>query len=177
MGLGILAIFAFDAAAGAPVEVAVFALIAAITFAATALATRRDRRPSAPLDGVTGPSARMSPDPGADRRVRQPVWSGLFTHGLAARVPQPARPLALTSIKAIHTVIFVSIAGLVAAVAWDGVRGLPRRRTAFAAAVALAESLVYASNNRVCPLTPLAEELGAASGSVTDIFLPEPSAD
>lgn len=38
MGLGVLAIFAFDAAAGAPVEVAVFALIAAITLAATALA-------------------------------------------------------------------------------------------------------------------------------------------
>ncbi len=38
MGLGVLAIFAFDAAAGAPVEGAVFALIAAITIVATALA-------------------------------------------------------------------------------------------------------------------------------------------
>lgn len=37
MGLGVLAIFVFDAAAGAPVEVAVFALIAAITIVATAL--------------------------------------------------------------------------------------------------------------------------------------------
>ena len=116
----------------------------------------------------------MSPESGTDQRVRQPVWSGLFTHGLAARVPQPVRPLALAAIKAIHTVIFVSIATLVAAVAWDGVRAHPRRRTAFAAAVAIAESTVYASNNRVCPLTPLAEELGAESGSVTDIFLPEP---
>jgi hypothetical protein len=25
----------------------------------------------------------------------------------------------------------------------------------------------------VCPLTPLAEELGASSGSVTDIYLPD----
>ena len=108
-----------------------------------------------------------------DRRVRQPVWSGLFTHGLAGRIPRPVWPLALTSIKAIHTVIFVSIASLVAAVAWDGLRGHPRRRTAFAAAVSIAESAVYASNNRVCPLTPLAEELGAENGSVTDIFLPE----
>ena len=116
----------------------------------------------------------MIPDRGADPRVRQPVWSGLFTHGLAARVPRPARPLALVSIKAIHTVIFVSIAGLVACVFWDGVRGHPRQRTAFAAAVAIAESAVYASNNRVCPLSPLAEELGAESGSVTDIFLPAP---
>jgi hypothetical protein len=34
------------------------------------------------------------------------------------------------------------------------------------------ETAVYASNNQVCPLTPLAEELGAARGSVVDIFLP-----
>jgi hypothetical protein len=39
--------------------------------------------------------------------------------------------------------------------------------------IALGESAVYASNNQVCPLTPLAEELGARDGSVTDIVLPE----
>ena len=33
-------------------------------------------------------------------------------------------------------------------------------------------SAIYGSNNQVCPLTPLAEELGAASGSITDIYLP-----
>lgn len=38
MGLGVLAIFAFDAVAGAPVEAGVFALIASITLAATAIA-------------------------------------------------------------------------------------------------------------------------------------------
>jgi hypothetical protein len=38
--------------------------------------------------------------------------------------------------------------------------------------VALAESAVYVSNNQVCPLSPLAEELGAENGSVTDILLP-----
>jgi hypothetical protein len=39
--------------------------------------------------------------------------------------------------------------------------------------VAVAEAVVYVSNNQVCPLTPLVEELGAESGTVTDIFLPE----
>jgi hypothetical protein len=39
--------------------------------------------------------------------------------------------------------------------------------------VALAETAIYASNNQVCPLTPLAEELGAERGSVVDIFLPD----
>jgi hypothetical protein len=70
-------------------------------------------------------------------------------------------------------VIFLSIAGLIVLFTWDGVRQRPGRRTSLAAAVALAESAVYASNNQVCPLTPLAEELGAASGTVTDIFLPD----
>jgi hypothetical protein len=36
----------------------------------------------------------------------------------------------------------------------------------------VAETALYVSNNQVCPLTPLAEELGAARGSVVDIFLP-----
>jgi hypothetical protein len=41
-----------------------------------------------------------------------------------------------------------------------------------AAGIAVAESIVFASNNGVCPLTPLAEQLGADRGSVTDIYLP-----
>ena len=41
-----------------------------------------------------------------------------------------------------------------------------------AASIAVAETIVYVSNNQVCPLTPLAEQLGATSGSVTDIYLP-----
>jgi hypothetical protein len=56
--------------------------------------------------------------------------------------------------------------------AWDGLRERPGRRGAAALAVALGETAVYLSNNQVCPLTPLAEELGAESGSVVDIFLP-----
>lgn len=115
----------------------------------------------------------MSAASGMDRPIRQPVWSGLFTQGLAARIPPDLRPLALTAIKAIHTAIFFSIASMVAAIAWDGIRERPHRRTAVAAAIALGESAIYGSNNRVCPLTPLAEDLGAENGSVTDIFLPE----
>ena len=51
------------------------------------------------------------------------------------------------------------------------------RRAAFAAFIAFAETLTYASNNQVCPLTPLAEELGATSGSVTDLYLPRAVSD
>ncbi len=103
---------------------------------------------------------------------RQPAWSGPLTKPLGAHLPVRFRPEALAAIKAIHTAVFFSVAGLIALFTWDGIRGRPRRRTAIAAVIALAEAAVYGSNNQVCPLTPLAEDLGAASGSVTDIYLP-----
>ena len=79
----------------------------------------------------------------------------------------------LVAIKGIHTVLFASIGAAIALFVWDGVRGRPRRRTAYALGIALGETAIYVSNNQVCPLTPLAEELGAESGSVVDIFLPD----
>ncbi len=103
---------------------------------------------------------------------RKPVWSQYLTAPLADHLPADRRASVLVVIKAFHTTVFFSIATLVALFAWDGLRQRPRRRTGIAAAVALSEALVYASNNQVCPLTPLAEELGAESGSVVDIFLP-----
>jgi hypothetical protein len=104
---------------------------------------------------------------------RRPVWSGLITAPLARLIPIDRRRQALSAIKAIHTAIFFSIAGAVLLAVWDGVRRRPGRRTALAGGVVLAESVVFVSNNQVCPLTPLAEELGAERGSVVDIFLPD----
>ncbi len=106
------------------------------------------------------------------RATRRPVWSQAITTPLAARIPVRLRPTVVRWIKAVHTAIFFSMAGLILLFAWDGLRGRPRRRAAIAAGFALAETAVFASNNLVCPLTPLAEELGASSGSVTDIYLP-----
>ena len=104
---------------------------------------------------------------------REPVWSGILTVPLASRIPVDRRPAALMAIKAVHTAAFFLISGLILLVAIDGARGRPGPRTAAALTVALAETAVFASNNQVCPLTPLAEELGASSGSVTDIYLPD----
>ena len=104
---------------------------------------------------------------------REPVWSGRLTRRLASHVPVGSRSAARTIIKMLHTAVFLSVASLIVVFAWDGARGQARRRTPIAAAIALAESAIYASNNQVCPLTPLAEELGAASGSVTAILLPD----
>jgi len=91
---------------------------------------------------------------------------------LAAHVPPRRRPAALRAIRIFHTAAFLVISACIALFAWDGIRNRPGRRAGLAAIVAVAESLTYASNNQVCPLTPLAEELGATSGTVTDIYLP-----
>ena len=55
---------------------------------------------------------------------------------------------------------------------WKGIRKETDEQAAFAAAIATAETLIYAGNGFRCPLTKLAEDLGAEKGSVTDIFLP-----
>lgn len=104
---------------------------------------------------------------------RDPAWSGAITAPLATAIPPSFRPLTLTTIKAIHTVLFFSITAALVVTLWDGVRGRPKRRTAFAGSIVAGETLAFVSNNQVCPLTPLAEELGAGSGSVVDIFLPD----
>ena len=104
--------------------------------------------------------------------AREPVWSRSLTVPIARRIPPRRRSAALRAIKAIHTAIFFSVLAMIFLIAWDGARGRPRRRTAVATGIALTESAVFASNNQVCPLSPLAEDLGAASGSVTDIYLP-----
>ena len=96
-----------------------------------------------------------------------------MTTPLATLVRPGWRSYALTTIKATHTAIFATIGGAILLVVWDGVLQLPRRRTVVAGGVVLVESAIYASNNQVCPLTPLAEQLGARRGSVADIFLPD----
>jgi hypothetical protein len=104
---------------------------------------------------------------------RNPVWSQHFTDPMARLTPASWRPAVLATIKGIHTVIFASVGAAIAVFVWDGIRQRPGRRGAAALGVAVVEAAVYVSNNQVCPLTPLAEELGAERGSVADMFLPD----
>lgn len=107
------------------------------------------------------------------QRRRDPVWSQFLTQPMARAIPERWHAITLWLIKAFHTLIFASIGSTIVLFVWDGLRGRPRRRTAYALGVGLAEGVIYLSNNQVCPLTPLAEEFGAASGGVVDIFLPD----
>jgi hypothetical protein len=62
------------------------------------------------------------------------------------------------------------------AILWLVVTGITGRRgrsVGVAAVLVAAECVVFVVNDGICPLTPLAERNGAASGSVSDIFLPD----
>ena len=81
-------------------------------------------------------------------------------------------PERLTAIKAAHTLAWFSIESCMLYVLHAGLKQRSDRRVAVAAAVVAGESLIFAANGFRCPLTDLAEQLGAERGSVTDIYLP-----
>jgi hypothetical protein len=91
----------------------------------------------------------------------------------ARRMPQRLRPWALVAVKALHSVAFWTIQSAIFYLIYKGVRRETDRRAGIAAAIALGEGVIYAGNGCHCPLTNLAEDLGAERGSVTDIFLPK----
>lgn len=85
----------------------------------------------------------------------------------------PQRRWTLAAIRAVHSaVFFVELASIL----WLVASGLLNRRdrsVAVAGGLVAAEGVVWLANARICPLTPLAERYGAASGSVSDIWLPD----
>ena len=78
----------------------------------------------------------------------------------------------LTLIKAAHTLAWFSIESCMAYVLDAGAARRTGRGAALAGAVVAGERLIFAANEFRCPLTQLAEKIGAADGSVTDIWLP-----
>jgi hypothetical protein len=78
----------------------------------------------------------------------------------------------LVLIRVVHTAAWLSIESCVGYLLWSGATGRSDRRAAAATVVVGGECLVFAANGFSCPLTRLAEAAGAASGSVTDIYLP-----
>ena len=79
----------------------------------------------------------------------------------------------LLAIRAVHSAIFLVELG---SIGWLLLTGLANRRdrtVAVATGLVAVESAVFVLNDRVCPLTPLAERHGASRGSVSDIFLPD----
>ena len=80
-------------------------------------------------------------------------------------------------IKAVHTVIFVVLSACVLFALYSSVSGRITGWTWAAVVLVVVESIVLVSCGWRCPLTILAERLGATRGAVTDIFLPRWFAD
>lgn len=101
--------------------------------------------------------------------IRQlPPWSPW-----RAQTSRPRHPGAvLVAIKVIHTLAWFSIESCMVYLLSAGFAKRSDRRAALAAAVVGGESLIFAANGFRCPLTQLADSLGAERGSVTDIYLP-----
>ena len=81
-------------------------------------------------------------------------------------------PIAVRVVKTVHTAIFLV---MLSSILWLVVSGFARRRdrsVALAAGLVAIEAGVFVANDGICPLTPLAERLGATRGTVSDIFLP-----
>jgi hypothetical protein len=85
--------------------------------------------------------------------------------------------LTLLHVKIAHTVIFWFLSACVVYTLYSAVADRVSWLTWMAAGFVLVESVVLAASGWVCPLTLLAERLGADRGSVADIFLPRWLAD
>jgi hypothetical protein len=87
------------------------------------------------------------------------------------RTPNQRRR-ALTLVKGGHTLIFVALGGCILETVRAGITGRQSRLTRPAILATFGEGVILAANGNRCPLTGLAEDLGADDGRVSDIFLP-----
>ena len=85
--------------------------------------------------------------------------------------------LSILHVKLVHTVIFVVLSGCVVYALFSGLFDRITAWTWGAVALVLIESVVLVAFGWKCPLTSLAERLGATHGAVADIFLPKWCAD
>jgi len=85
--------------------------------------------------------------------------------------------LTVLHVKLVHTAIFVVLSACVLQVLASGLAGQISVWTWCAVGAIVVEGVVLLANGGKCPLTAVAERLGAADGSVSDIFLPKWLAD
>lgn len=89
-----------------------------------------------------------------------------------SRTDARKRP-AIVVVKAVHTGVFFAVAGSIGYLLSSALRNRTDARAAIAGAVVAGEALIYTTSGWRCPLTGVAERLGADDGSVADIYLPD----
>jgi hypothetical protein len=82
-------------------------------------------------------------------------------------------PVAIAAVKTVHTAVFLVELASIGWLAVSGLLGRRDRTVGMAAGAVAIEAAVFLANDGVCPLTPVAERLGARRGGVSDIFLPD----
>jgi hypothetical protein len=85
--------------------------------------------------------------------------------------------VAVVLVKAVHTAWFLVVSTSIVHIFVVGLSNRPSRWTAPALVATSLEVAVFLANAGRCPLTKLAENLGAQNGRVSDIFLPRWFAD
>ncbi len=85
--------------------------------------------------------------------------------------------ITIAQIKFVHTLIFWILSLCVLYSLFSGISDRITSWTWVAVGLVLIESIVLIISGWTCPLTLLAERLGAERGSVSDIFLPKWFAD
>lgn len=97
--------------------------------------------------------------------------------GMAPNIQEQAhgmvRRYALLAVKSVHTLIFAFMSGSILYTLYCGLTDRVSRRTGIAVAAVIGEAIVYWRNRWRCPLTDVAERLGAENGTVGDLFLPD----
>ena len=83
------------------------------------------------------------------------------------------RTQALQWVRAIHTVIYVVMAGASFAILYAGVTGVHGGWLWLACGLVAAETVVFTASGLRCPLTAIAVRNGATRLGVSDTFLPE----
>ena len=83
----------------------------------------------------------------------------------------------LVAVKALHSAIFIVMVAAIAYVLYAGIADRDGWLAIIAISLPAAEGVVYFDNRMRCPLTDLAEQLGADRGAVTDMFMPRVLAD
>ena len=81
--------------------------------------------------------------------------------------------LTFRHVKLVHTAIFVVLSACALYVLYSGATARVTTWTWVAVAAIVGEGVALALSGGRCPLTRLAERLGATDGSVADLFLPE----
>jgi hypothetical protein len=87
------------------------------------------------------------------------------------------RYISMVQVKLVHTCVFVVLSLCVLYALFSGIFNHITQWTWDAVASVCVEGLVLAVSGGRCPLTIVAERLGATQGAVADIFLPKWFAD